>query len=144
MRKPQRIVNDTNVWLSALYFSGNEAKIVGLIEEKQITSVTSKFILDELKEKMIVKFQTPVFAANATIAYVSSLSELVTIEGKTFGLRDFDDNQVLETAVNGKCNWLITGDKDLLEFKKYMNIQIVNAGKFLDEYTKTAPAPSAI
>lgn len=134
MRKLPRIVNDTNVWLSALYFSGNEAKIVGLIEEKQVTSVTSEFILDELREKMVIKFQTPVFAANATVSYIQTISELVPLEGKDFKLRDFADNQVLETAVNGKCNWLITGDKDLLELKEYGNIYIVNANQFLNKY----------
>lgn len=62
-----RVVNDTNVWLSALYFSGKPAKIVNLVENKKVVSVTSNFTLDELKEKMVVDFKTPVFAANATI-----------------------------------------------------------------------------
>lgn len=86
------------------------------------------------KPPRIVKFQTPIFAANAIIAYIHSISKLVPIEGKNFGLRDFADNQILETAVNGKCNWLITGDKDLLDLKDYENIQIVNASQFLNRY----------
>ena len=134
MIKPLRIVNDTNIWLSALYFSGNEAEIVHRIEEGMIISVTSDFILQELKEKMIVKFETPVFAANGTVAYINSISEVVSVKGKKFGLRDPDDNKVLETAVTGKCNFLITGDKDLLTVKKYQNIQIVNAGQFLNDH----------
>ena len=132
--KPPRIVNDTNIWLSALYFSGNEAKIVHQIEEGIITSVTSDFILQELKEKMIMKFETPFFAANGTISYISSLSELVPLKGKNFNLRDPADNKILETAVVGKCNWLVTGDKDLLSAKKYQDIKIVNAVQFLDNY----------
>ncbi len=131
MNRPPRVVNDTNVWLSALYFSGNEAKIVKLIEEEKIISVTSLFILNELKEKMIYKFNTPSFAANATISYIKSISEVVFLKGKDFGLRDKADNQILETAVIGKCEWLITGDKDLLVLKKYQNIQIIQSAKFL-------------
>lgn len=131
MTKPPRIVNDTNVWLSALYFSGKPAQIVKLIEEKQAISITSNFILDELKDKMIVDFHTPTFAANATISYIKSISGLVSLEGKDFGVRDFADNQVLETAVAGKCNSLITGDKDLLTLKKYQQIQIVTPAQFL-------------
>ena len=49
--KTSRIVNDTNVWLSALYFLGKPAQIVYLIEEKNLISITSNAILDELKEK---------------------------------------------------------------------------------------------
>lgn len=134
--KPPRIVNDTNVWLSALYFAGNEAKVVSLIEEKQAFSVTPNFIMDELEEKMVLKFQTPPFAANGTVAYIKSISELVSLEDEDFGLRDSDDNQVLETAVVGKCNFLITGDKDLLTVKQYQDLQIVTAAQFLVKYNK--------
>lgn len=129
-----RVVNDTNVWLSALYFSGRPAQIIHLVEEKQITSVLSDFIIDELKEKMIIDFHTPSFAANGTIAYIQSISEFVSLKGVDFGLRDSADNQVLETAVAGKCNWLITGDKDLLTLKRYDDINIVKPNEFLDSY----------
>ncbi|MDP3733368.1 MAG: putative toxin-antitoxin system toxin component, PIN family, partial [Candidatus Daviesbacteria bacterium] len=129
--KLPRIVNDTNVWLSALYFSGKPAKIVNLIEDKKIISVSSGFILQEIKEKLVDNFETPVYAANATITYISSMSELVILKGMDFGLRDPDDNQILETAVLGKCDYLITGDKDLLILKIYHSIKIVTPDQFL-------------
>ncbi|MBI2594030.1 putative toxin-antitoxin system toxin component, PIN family [Candidatus Daviesbacteria bacterium] len=128
-----KIVNDTNVWLSALYFSGKPAQIVHLIEEKKITSVTSEFILNELKEKMVDDFKTPSFAANGTIAYIASISELVSLQGMDFELRDSADNQILETAVAGKCGFLITGDKDLLTLGKYNSLQIVTPAQFLNK-----------
>jgi len=122
VQKPPRIVNDTNVWLSALYFSGKPAQIVHLIEENNLISVTSHAILNELREKMIINFQTPAFAANGTVFYIQSISELIPLQGIDFGLRDTADNMVLETAVVGKCSFLITGDKDLLILKKYKNL----------------------
>lgn len=131
MAKTPRVVVDTNVWLSALYFSGKPAQIVRLIENKNITSITSDFILRETKEKMVVNFKTPAYAANGTIAYISSISEIVSLEGKDFGLRDPADNYVLETATAGKCNFLITGDNDLLSVGKYELISIVTPGQFL-------------
>lgn len=128
----KRIVNDTNVWLSALYFSGKPAQIVSKIEQGKILSITSKQILDELKEKMVVNFQTPSFAANGTISYIQSISETVTLRGVDYGLRDFQDNMVLETAINGKCDYLITGDKDLLSLGSYKSTQIVSPSQFLE------------
>ena len=136
MQKPLRIVNDTNVWLSALYFSGKPAQIVHLIEKKNLISVTSQPILNELNEKMTLNFQTPAFAANGTISYIKSLSEFVSIQGRDFGLRDQADNMVLETAILGKCNFLITGDKDLLTLKKYNNLEITTPSQFLNQYNK--------
>ena len=108
--------------------------MVNFIEEKRIISVTSDFILQEIKEKMLINFNTPSYAANATIAYITSLSELVPLKGADFSLRDPADNKVLETAVIGKCHWLVTGDKDLLVLKNYRNINIVTPAKFLSRY----------
>ena len=134
MQKPPRMVNDTNVWLSALYFLGKPAQIVHLIEEKNLISVTSHAILSELREKMIVDFQTPAFAANGTVSYIQSISEFVSLHGRDFGLRDTADNMVLETGVIGKCSFLITGDKDLLTLQKYKNLRVVTPSQFLNQY----------
>ena len=82
---------------------------------------------------MVIGFHTPQFAANGTIAYIQSLSETVPLKGKDFGLRDEADNSVLETAVVGKCQWLITGDKDLLTLKEYNDVKIVGPGEFLTQ-----------
>jgi len=135
VKKILRVVNDTNVWLSALYFSGKPAKIVNLIEDKKIISVTSNFIIQETKEKMVIDFNTPTYAANATVSYISSMSELVLLKGKNFGLRDPADNQVLETAVAGRCSYLITGDKDLLCLGNYGQLQIVTPAQFIAKFT---------
>ena len=131
--KIPRVVNDTNVWLSALYFSGKPAKIVNLIEDQKIVSITSDFILEEVKEKLVSDFNTPLYAANGTVSYISSISQIVPLQGKDFNLRDPDDNKVLETAVVGKCNYLITGDKDLLTLGGYNRIQIVAPAEFLSQ-----------
>lgn len=128
-----RVVNDTNVWLSALYFSGKPAKIVYLIEDQKIVSITSDFILEEIKEKLVLDFSTPAYAANATVSYISSISQIVPLQGKDFNLRDPDDNKILETAVVGNCNFLITGDKDLLTLGGYDQIQIVTPAEFLSQ-----------
>lgn len=133
MSKVPKVVNDTNVWLSALYFFGKPAQIVNLIENKKIISVISDFILQEIQEKMVINFDTPTYAANGTVSYISSISELVFLKGVDFSLRDPADNQVLETAVVSKCDFLITGDKDLLSVKRYNQLQIITPSQFLTE-----------
>ena len=62
---------------------------------------------------------------------------LVSLQGRDFGLRDPADNMVLETAIAGKCSFLITGDKDLLTLKKYKNLQVVTPSQFLNQHKTT-------
>src|SRR3989344_6262319 len=128
----KRALIDTNVWLSALYFAGKPSQIVSLIEDKKLISVTSLFILSELKDKMINTFDTPSFYAAGTASYIQSISQIVPLKGLSFKLRDPADNQILETAVVGKCSWIITGDKDLLTIKKFEQIKIVTPNQFLN------------
>lgn len=134
--KSPKVVNDTNIWLSALYFSGKPAKIVNLIEDQKIVSITSDFILEEVKEKLVSDFNTPLYAANGTVSYISTISQIVPLRGKDFNLRDPDDNKILETAVVGNCNYLITGDKDLLTLGAYNRVQIVAPAEFLDKFNQ--------
>jgi len=46
--------------------------------------------------------------------------------------RDPDDNKFLECAVTGGAQYLVTGDRDLLELGSYRGISIVTAGEFLN------------
>ncbi len=45
--------------------------------------------------------------------------------------RDPDDNAVLECAIEGNAEFIVTGDTDLLELKNFRGIQIVRASEFL-------------
>lgn len=46
-------------------------------------------------------------------------------------VRDKDDNRVLEAAVEGNCDFIITGDKDLLDLREFKNIKIIAPAQFL-------------
>lgn len=65
---------------------------------------------------------------------MAACSIVVSTKGQDFNLRDPADNQVLETAVEGNCDYLITRDKDLLTLGKYDQIQIVTPAQFLAKW----------
>ena len=46
--------------------------------------------------------------------------------------RDAKDDKFLEVAVNGKADYLITGDRDLLVLHPFREIQIVSPATFLE------------
>lgn len=51
-------------------------------------------------------------------------------------VRDSTDNKIIEAAVEGKCEYIVTGDKDLLVLGKYKNIKIVSPKEFLEEFSE--------
>ena len=46
---------------------------------------------------------------------------------------DPDDNAIIECAIAGKADYIITGDNDLLELKEYKWIKIRNSQSFIQE-----------
>lgn len=54
-----RVVFDTNVFLSALFWSGKPKHVIELALERKIIGVTSPIILTELEEKLLKKFNYP-------------------------------------------------------------------------------------
>lgn len=45
---------------------------------------------------------------------------------------DPDDNRVLEAAVQGKCKYIVTGDRELLKLGTFQNMQILTPDEFID------------
>jgi predicted nucleic acid-binding protein len=47
--------------------------------------------------------------------------------------RDEKDNKFLEVAINGKADYLITGDNDLLVLRPFQDVKIMTVNEFLGE-----------
>lgn len=63
---------------------------------------------------------------------VINATTIMPTAGRLKGIcRDPKDDQILETALNGKANYLVTGDDDLLALGKYKEIEIITPAKFL-------------
>lgn len=136
MPTPPGVVVDTNVWISGLLFGGKPEEIIKLAEKGGIKAVISLFILQEIKNTLGTKFNLPENELRKSLARILVASELVEIPEQSFkaALRDPNDNAIIQTAIKGKCKWLVTGDKDLLVLEKFQNIPIVNPSQFLLKY----------
>jgi predicted nucleic acid-binding protein len=58
------------------------------------------------------------------------VSEIVNINHNIYDCRDEKDNFILEMAINGKVDIIVTGDNDLLILHPYKNISIINYKEF--------------
>lgn len=120
-----RIVFDTNVLFASFVAHGVCA---GLYEEclSQGRIVVSRFILEELHEKLLAKAKLTQVEAREVIDAVRADAKIVETQPLTVPIcRDADDDWILATALAAKADALVTGDKDLLVIEQYKEIPIL-------------------
>lgn len=125
-----RLVIDTNVLIAAFISRGvcNE-----LLEHCVLNHdvVLSKFILDELEEKLTKKFKFTTRVANAVVRLLRSHCSVVSTQTLPSPVsQDPDDDNIIATAISGTCGCIITGDNDLLDLKQTGDILIVSPSQF--------------
>lgn len=123
-----RIVLDTNIYIAAAITSGLSKEIIQLAAEtKSITLITSKEILEELKEKLLSKFERSEIIIDTFIERIIKIAEVVQITEKVSIItRDPEDNKILETALAGNADLIVTADRDLIQLKTFKGIGIVH------------------
>jgi putative PIN family toxin of toxin-antitoxin system len=130
-----RIVLETNVLIAAFIARG----VCHQLLEHCISHhdlVISEFILDELREKLIVKFKYTAEVTDETMNLLRSQMEVVSPSPLDKSVcRDADDDNILAAAVAGKCECIITGDKDLLVLNQFQGIDILSPSDF-QEYER--------
>ena len=128
-----RAVYDTNIWVSALRRQGNPFRCALLAAMGFVVSVTCDELLDELCRVLTQKFGMPFANVNRYIAVIRSFSEVVAITGQLRVVADDpDDDKVVECAIVGKADYIVTGDRHLLALGQYSGISIVKATQFLN------------
>lgn len=119
-----RVVFDSNVYISALLFDGPPRQILELAMKRQVVLVASDAIINETAGKLRDKFSWPEHRTLQFVRAASRLAELHKPGKKISVISDEADNRVLECAVAGKADLIVSGDKHLLKLKSYQNIPI--------------------
>jgi putative PIN family toxin of toxin-antitoxin system len=126
-----KILLDTNVLIAALIARGVCHELLEHCILRH-TLFTSDFILNETHEKLVEKFGYAENLADEAISLFRSRMQLVSpakLERQV--CRDPDDDNILAAAVSGKCDCIITGDKDLLVLKAFRGIDILSPRDFI-------------
>jgi len=125
-----RIFFDTNVLIAAFISHGTCKELFEYCITRH-TICTSQAVIDEFTEILFEKFK---FARHIIDRAVNFLQEnLVMISFKSLPspvCRDPKDDDILASAMNGKVQGIITGDKDLLILKEFQDIPILTPGEF--------------
>ncbi len=131
-----KIVLDTNVLIAAFISHGACADLFEhCVRYHEI--VASEFIFTEFFNKLTTKFKIPALEANKAVQLLHSrIAVVVPLNLSTRVCRDPKDDSILGTAIQGDCQCIITGDKDLLAFKKYGGINIISPRDFWEYENK--------
>ena len=133
-----KVVLDTNILISSLIYGQKPQQIENLILDKNVVGITSLSLLAEFTDVLAKKFHFNEFRVKQTEKKIRNNFMLVQPESTFKILKDDSDNRVLEAAVEGKCHYIITGDKELLSLGKFKGIKIVKVAEFLDIFYKKA------
>jgi putative PIN family toxin of toxin-antitoxin system len=131
----RRVVADTNIYISALMFGGLPGDLLDLGLIQALRLVISPALLNELEDKLRVKFGVSAADAAAIRIKLESVGDLIdpaiVVEVVT---EDPDDNRVLECAVAGHADYIVSGDRHLLKLKRHAGITILTAREFLEGF----------
>lgn len=127
-----RICLDTNVIISAEVFGGKCQEITDLISFSKLDLIISLYILNEVAKVLRDRFEYPDEEVRRTMRVLLALGTLVSSGQKVNILSYEPDNRVIECALAGKVDYLVTGDKKhILNLKEYEGIKILSPGEFL-------------
>jgi putative PIN family toxin of toxin-antitoxin system len=134
-----KIVLDTNVLVSGIFFSGPPYEILKAWRGGKIHLVISTEILKEyqrLADELAQQFPgvdvsgiMDLLMVEAEIAHALPLPKPVC--------SDPEDDKFLACAVASAAKYLITGDKQLLRVSRYGNVEIVNPRRFVDTHLRS-------
>ena len=131
-----KVVIDTNIWISYLLGSllqGMDEKILS----KEIKVVVSDEMLKEISEvSSRPKFKN-IFTAKRIkelFSLLDSYAIVVSPSQKVNVCRDGKDNFLLEVALEGEADYVVTGDEDLLVINTFQSTKIIRPKELEDMF----------
>jgi len=138
-----RAVIDTNIWVSAILNPfGFPSKLRHSFTKGLFQPVISEPMFLELAEVLNrprIKDKYGLAAADITelLLLIEERSESVHVSGRVKLCRDRNDDMVIETAIQGRAEYLVTRDDDIKHdgevssFLQQYNISILTVANFL-------------
>ena len=130
-KRLKSVLLDTNIIVSAVVYGGKPREVLDGVWQNMFKGVTSETLLAELREVIHKKFPFHKYELRHIEERIKEDFEVVKPRKTVDLLADKDENRVLEVAVTGECDFIVTGDKDLLDIKSYKKIKVVTPADFL-------------
>jgi putative PIN family toxin of toxin-antitoxin system len=129
-----KLVFDTNIYISAFVIPNSKAEKAFLkVIEGGETLLISKNIINEILSVLSAKFSRDREALSHLAVHLSEIARVVEPVGPKLSLlKDEPDNRILECALSGKADAIVTGDKEMLALKEFRGIRIISLREYLE------------
>ena len=130
-----RVVIDTNVVISGVFFSGVPYMILEAWRDGQIDIVTSPEILEEYRRVgETLHKEYPIIDTESFLSLLAVQSEIVIAPELTEQVcEDQEDDKFLACALAGGCEIIISGDKHLRKVSGHKGLKVMTPREFLEE-----------
>jgi putative PIN family toxin of toxin-antitoxin system len=136
-----RVVADSNTYISALMFGGKPEQLLRLAQENEFQLVISEPILAELADVIKRKFPGSGERTSIGLSRIRATAQIVYPRIAISECSDPDDNRILEAAVEGNADFIVSGDKHLLIMNPFRGIEICTVNDFLPHLALTNLRP---
>ncbi len=133
-----KVVFDTNVWLSAVFWEGEASKLVKKAIEKKVEILISREIVSEIidilnREEKFQKFISDrKESIEELVRTILNFSYFIETDTKLDVIKEHPkDNIILEAALDGRADYIVSYDKHILNMLEFRKIRILNPGEFL-------------
>lgn len=131
-----KIVLDTNVFVSGVFFSGPPYQILKAWRDGKVQLVISQEILEEYQRVgEILAYQFPGVDLGPILELLTVKAELTQVPSLPGPVCDDpDDDKFLACALASNSEVIISGDKHLLKVSGYCGINVLRPRRFLDDF----------
>jgi putative PIN family toxin of toxin-antitoxin system len=129
----KRVVLDTNIIISSV-LGGALVLVLEKWDKEKFTVVVTTDIVSEYFEVLNrPKFELSQETIDKITRYIYQFSEFVVHEEQIHFIKDDPkDDKFLEAAIAGKVDYIVSGDKHLLDLKEFRSIPILSGREFID------------
>lgn len=127
-----RALFDTNIYVSAFTVPGGRAEAALLkAVEGEAQLVISKPIIHELLDVLARKFGRDAEELARIAVFLAELAEVAQPRREIEVVKDDEDNRILECAIAGRADVIVTGDQAMLGLGEYQEVRIMTLREFL-------------
>jgi len=136
-----RIAVDTNVFISTIIKPENRVgMIIVRMRNGEYTLLYSLEVLEEIlevvtRDKIWKRYRLTEETLNTFVNSIITYGERVQVLTVLNVCRDPDDNMLLALALDGKADYIVSGDRDLLDLSNFQDIPIIRPAEFLFMFT---------